>query len=142
MKKCFKCGIEKELTEFYKHPAMADGTVNKCKECNKKDVTKNRNLKSDYYIAYDRERGGGRVDYAYTKEYRERYPNKYRAHSLVASAIKKGSLVRPDTCPLCGDTYAIIAHHCDYSKPLEVDWMCEFCHKAWHKEHGEALNAV
>ena len=56
MKKCFKCGIEKELTEFYKHPRMADGTVNKCKECNKKDVIENRLDKKDYYDVYDRNR--------------------------------------------------------------------------------------
>lgn len=49
MKKCFKCGAEKPLSDFYKHPRMSDGHVNKCKECNKKDVRENRAEKADYY---------------------------------------------------------------------------------------------
>lgn len=44
MKKCFKCGIKKELSDFYVHPAMRDGHLNKCIECTKKDVAE-RELK-------------------------------------------------------------------------------------------------
>lgn len=37
MKTCFKCNTEKELDEFYKHPMMADGHLNKCKVCTRSD---------------------------------------------------------------------------------------------------------
>ena len=137
-KKCFKCESVKPLTDFYKHPQMTDGHVNKCKECNKKDVRENRSGKIEYYRNYDKARGN-RQGYEYTKEYRERFPNKYKCHSLVNSAIKSKKLFA-EPCEVCGSEDNVHAHHDDYLKPLNIRWLCCAHHSQWHKKNGEAAN--
>ena len=138
MKKCFKCGCEKPLTEFYKHAQMKDGHVNKCKDCNKADVKKHRSENLDRIRAYDRARGN-RQDYEYTKEYRKRFPNKSRAHSMVNNAIRGKKLFRKP-CETCGEE-KVTAHHDDYLEPLNVRWLCYAHHSQWHAENGEGKNA-
>ena len=46
----------KELSEFYKHPDMPKGVVNKCKECNKLDNKLNWHNKIDEKRDYDKNR--------------------------------------------------------------------------------------
>ena len=63
------------------------------------------------------------------RAYRKRYPEKVRAHAAVERAVKRGDLVRPDTCERCGDQAKFIeASHDDYEKKLEVEWLCKPCH--------------
>lgn len=143
MKKCFKCGVEKQLDEFYKHPQMKDGRVNKCKECNKKDVRDNRSKNLDYYRDYDNRRfkeNGSRS--RPSKAYRKDNPKKYWAHTALSNAVRDGKIVRPQSCDQCGENHrSIHGHHDDYDKPLDVRWLCPPCHFAWHKKHGEGLNS-
>ena len=151
MKTCFKCGVEKPLTDFYKHPGMSDGRLNKCKECNKRDVRENRAAKADYYRKYDADRfqndpkvkarhkryqqteAGKASMNASNVKWSRANKEKRAAHFLVNNAVRDGRLHKPDKCSSCGATGRIEGHHEDYCKPLEVVWLCPQCHTDVHK---------
>jgi len=159
MKRCFRCLCEKPLDAFYKHRGMSDGRLNKCIECAKADVRKNRLEKLEYYRSYDRsrsskpERVAARVAYSRTPEGRlaharanERWQvaNAIRrqASHMVNNAIRDGKLI-PEPCFICGAKAH--AHHPDYSRPLSVTWLCPTHHKAAHRivaEHRYAAGEV
>lgn len=64
----------------------------------------------------------------------ERRRMHYRANMAVAYAIRKGRLVRPNTCESCGnDNIKITAAHYDYNPEnyLKVRWLCHHCHGKW-----------
>lgn len=140
MKVCFKCKILKPLSGYYRHKAMADGHLNKCKECTKVDV-KERRATNPAVQDYDRKRGN-RQNAEYLKEYREKYPKKYKAHNWVNNALRDGRLSKQDNCEECSSDFSVEAHHDDYDKPKQVRWLCALCHKRWHSIHGEAKNPI
>jgi DNA-directed RNA polymerase subunit RPC12/RpoP len=59
-----------------------------------------------------------------------------KAHGIVSAAVRSGELL-PQPCEVCGETAE--AHHEDYEKPLEVNWLCKKHHRARHIEIGDAL---
>lgn len=60
----------------------------------------------------------------------KRNKEKHAAHSTVYRAIKRGELKRLPC--FCGNI-KVHAHHEDYSKPLEVEFLCSKHHKERHK---------
>lgn len=87
MKRCFKCGLCKPLADFYAHKAMADGRLNKCKECTRRDVTTHRIANIERVRAYDAMRASMPHRVAARKEY-QKTPEGRAAHQrgLKASA--------------------------------------------------------
>lgn len=149
-KRCFKCLCVKPLAEFYKHAAMGDGHLNKCKDCTKKDVTEHRLANLDRVRAYDKTRASmahrvaARKEYAQTPAGRQshkkslkasalRYPERTSARYALSNAIRDGKVTPWPVCavPECDHTKPE-AHHPDYSKPLDVVWLCPSHHKAAH----------
>lgn len=143
MKKCFKCGQKKRIGEFYSHPKMADGHLNKCKECTKSDVKLHRLCNLDQAHAYGQARAQNPERRAacikYQRQLRKKNHAQYKARVLVARSIRSGRIVRPSACTHCLKNGPVEGHHEDYSKPLEVRWLCFKCHRELC--HGHIVTA-
>ena len=133
-KTCFKCGQQKPRSEFYRHPRMADGLLGKCKECTRQDVLNNRTKRVERYRAYDRDRYRRSPErkaaaIASFRAAQEANPHRLQAARVVGNAIRSGKLV-PQPCFICGAKAQ--AHHPDYSRPLDVVWLCVLHHRQAH----------
>lgn len=74
---------------------------------------------------------------AYVRKRRQEDPNttiRARAHEKVANAKIYHGLKMHQPCEVCGDKNGF-AHHDDYTKPLEVRFLCQKCHTEWHKNN-------
>lgn len=141
-KRCFKCGETKPLDAFYKHPMMADGHLNKCAKCTRADTRTNRAARIEYYQAYDRNRSRdpARIEARKAREAGkpiaarpESDPLKRAARIAVGNALRDGKLKKPPECEICAVCDdRLHGHHEDYTKPLEVIWVCAACHAFVH----------
>ncbi|QTC89414.1 hypothetical protein IFE19_01385 [Brevundimonas pondensis] len=69
------------------------------------------------------------------REWREAHPDAYRAHNAVNNAVRDGRLTK-EPCLFCGEA-KVHGHHQDYSKPLDVIWLCPRCHHRLHANFPE-----
>lgn len=141
-KQCFKCREIKNLSEFYRHPAMGDGYLGKCKTCTKRDVAERTGRLGNNPAWLKKERERCRIKQVRyrelglaaltTKETREKWErnnrHKRKAETMAANAQRKGHIKKPTNCSKCNATGRLEKHHPDYSKPLEIVWLCTKCH--------------
>jgi ribosomal protein L44E len=120
-KVCFKCGRELPLTEFYKHPKMADGHLNKCKNCTKKDVHENYEKNSE--------------DSEYVEKERQRNRNKYQrlyADLHKPSSHQENKNTRRDLKSRGVDCEGKEIHHWNYNKRNDIFLLTPKQHKRVH----------
>ena len=145
-KLCRWCLLTKPISEFYKHPAMADGHLGKCKDCQKANTKAARERSPDYYRQYDKNRANlphrvqARAEYSKTeagknshnqsnKAWVSKHPNRRAASHILNNAIRDGKVAR-HPCFMCGAKAH--AHHPDYDRPLVVIWLCPKHHSETH----------
>lgn len=111
---------------------MAYSTPEKRREYNRRRKEHNR----EYYREWYKKNGRARADnYAEAIiQWDKDHPEAYSAKRKVYYAVKTGKLIKPKKCSKCGIEVRLSAHHEDYSKPLEVLWLCSSCHKLEHNK--------
>lgn len=152
MVNCKYCKTDKPVDDFYQSSIRKDGKSGNCKECIRARVRANRADKIEYYREFDRQRANlphrveARKEYAQTEQgkerlqagknaYHKRYPARYVARNAVNNAVRDGRLHKPSQCESCSNETALHGHHCDYNKPMDVMWLCDPCHKQWHRNN-------
>jgi hypothetical protein len=65
-------------------------------------------------------------------------PEAKLAHKLTQESIRKSRLVR-QPCEVCGAQRSH-AHHPDYNRPLDVQWLCEKHHRQLKRKTSRSAN--
>lgn len=133
MKKCFKCGTEKPITDFYKHSQMHDGHLNKCKECTKKDVKVlyKSNILDPGYIEMERKRGRLK----FHRLYKGMSKHNYKSNEKYLLKYPEKNLAKLSSAKLKRPFENAEKHHWSYNKMhyKDVIWITKKEHMKIHR---------
>lgn len=148
MKTCNRCGETKPLDDYYGPVNASGGKSGPCKVCVRKaSAARLRMIMQDAELAKkelerQRQKTKRRTEAGlvsklpkekkakYLAKYFQKYPEKKAALSVMWAAINRGELEQKP-CEVCGKEKAE-GHHDDYSKPLDVIWLCSKHHAERH----------
>jgi hypothetical protein len=145
---CPNCEVEKSADEFGKNSARDTGIALYCRECARikaKEYRIRAGVKKpegwarktadmrEYRKKWDADHPGYHLKKK--REWFKAHPDRSSVKSKVRYALLTGKLI-PSPCSICGAVPAQ-AHHPDYSKPLEVVWLCQVHHIEEHKRLRE-----
>ncbi len=135
MKRCGFCKEKKPIDDFYADRSRGDGLSTLCKLCVRIRFKNSRERnpatfkkKEQNYYTKNKQKILER-----RQEWYKKNRHKALAHEAVKRALFRGELVRMP-CEVCGDT-KVVGHHDDYSKPVDVRWLCPKHHMILH--HGK-----
>ena len=107
---CKCCELDKSTEEFFQH---CDRPMYMCKKC--------------YYLK-DKESSAYRA--RRRRDFQKRR-DKNKIYKSVAYKVLRGD-IKKSPCVICGEL-KVEGHHNDYSKPLDVVWLCKEHHVWLHR---------
>jgi len=138
----FPCGHPKTPDNTHSRTRKSGKRIGKnekkCAKCDnekwKADPDGKRNRDRDWYLRNRRKKNKAAQDW------QKRNPEKFltarrAARVLLRLAVRRGLVEKWSACEICGaTTKRIDGHHKDYTKPLEVEWLCSSCHGERHRK--------
>jgi len=138
-KVCNKCGKRKQLNEFHLQGRGLLGRKAACAECKNSAQSEhwraNKELMRGKHLIYRKNNLQGCKKAS--EKHRRANLDKAAAHATLERAITTRKIKKPNRCSSCGGkrvSTEIHGHHEDYSKPLDVMWLCTACHASLHQE--------
>ena len=135
-KQCTRCGVMLPLTDFSPCSHGKYGRYCRCKKCHallarirRAKKSQRERIRQSQQAWRERNRA---VAAAAVRRWKQRHPGRLRAHYAVRAAVLGGLLDRPDRCEQCDRAGRVVAHHADYARPLDVEWLCPRCHARRH----------
>jgi hypothetical protein len=127
---CRTCGKEKPIDLFSKDCYKRWGIDTQCRACGVIKCRRYRRLNRELITARLRLKKA-------TKLATEQQIEKELARGKLRAAVQAGTISKPASCSACGRSgMTIHGHHEDYSRPLEVTWLCPQCHSDRHRMAG------
>jgi hypothetical protein len=135
MKICSKCNETKHLTQFSIKTKDLSGYCPACKTCLNKQAKLYRANNKEAIIQrakiyYQTDKGKATMLRA-SRAQLITSPEKCKARSDMNNALNSGVLIKAP-CVVCG-SFKSEGHHEDYTKPLDVIWLCRLHHIKLHK---------
>lgn len=163
---CSGCGKTLPRSDFYRLRPTHEKVTSRCKLCmsrqNRQWRERNREHKRTYDQVYSKAKRESGAVAAYLRKRRQEKPDIYKAINkrwenknrdrnylvklvarIVRNALRTGDLRKGEVCDFCGEQNIFLeAAHADYSKPLDVRWLCRPCHRKWDRREPKSITAL
>ena len=130
-KYCTRCKKTKLVSLFAKNGISSDGFSSSCLQCKREinlEMYKLKRLEILKQVKeYQQTEAGRKSLNDNSRRMYRKFIDKWKTRGITKYAIKTGKLKR-GSCVICGEKNTH-AHHPDYSKPLEVLWLCPLHHR-------------